>query len=208
MTDDVSVTDGLPPTAAIVRLVESAAGVRLDVDTEADAVETTDGIADASDDTSASAGDENRRSAESSAGEASTTLVGRGGGPAERLLSLLADADSVVGVVPRIESSLADQLTSTDTGGTTARIVLTGRAAARLTGPTRPAIRSAVADRGVDLYTHEGDSAIGILIVDDRAVAGLFDDRGLAAVLLTRDPSVRRWAAESCRRYLDAADPL
>ena len=141
--------------------------------------------------------------------ERSLTLVGRADetGPVERLPSLLTDAGSVVGVVPRIESSLADRLTAADAPAD-ARIVLTGRAGERLTGPARPAIRSALVGRGVDLYTHRGDSPVGVLLVDDRAVVGLFDGPTLAAVLTTDHPSVREWAAATFRRYREAADAV
>lgn len=137
-----------------------------------------------------------------------TTVVGRDGeaGPGASLPPLLAGAESVVGVVPRIERELSDRLT--DAGELDARIVLTGRARERLTGPVRSVVRSRLADRGVDLYTHDGDSPVGVLLVDDRAVVGLFDDRGLAAVLLADDPAIREWVAETCRRYLDVAEPL
>ena len=139
-----------------------------------------------------------------------TIVVGRDGtaGPADRLPSVLADAESIVGVVPRIETSLSNRLGDAASAGLTARIVLTGRARRRLTGPIRSALRSRMADRGVDLYTHDGDPPVGVLLVDDRAVVGLFDDEGLAAVLLTDDPAIREWAVGVCRRYLDAGDPL
>lgn len=169
MTDDADA-----PTTALVRLVESAAGVTLDL--EADAA----------------------------------TVVGRGGdaGPADRLPALLAGAESIVAVVPRIERALAGRLADAASGGLTARIVLVGRARTRLTGPVRPAVRSRMSDRGVDLYTYDGDSPVGVLLVDDGAIVGSFDEHGLAAVLFTRDPAVREWAARTCRRYLEAAEPL
>lgn len=140
----------------------------------------------------------------------STCVAGREGsaGAAERLPAVLADAASIVGVVPRIERTLSCRLAEATSGDLAARIVLTGRARTRLTGPVRLAIRSRTADRGVDLYTHDGDSPVGVLLVDDRAVIGLFDDRGLAAVLSTDEPAVREWAADTCRRYLAAAEPL
>ena len=170
------------PTAVMVRLVESAADVAIDPES------------------------------------ATTTVVGRDRdreagrdgdpGPGARLPPLLADAESIVGVVPRIERELSDRLIDAGAGELNARIVLTGRARDRLTGPVRSVVRSRLADRGVDLYTHDGDSPVGVLLVDDRAVVGLFDDRGLAAVLLTDDSAIREWVAGTSRRYLDAAEPL
>ena len=143
-------------------------------------------------------------------GSNTTAVVGRDGdaGPGEHLPPLLADADSIVGVVPRIERVLSDRLTNLGGDDSDIRIVLTGRAKERLTGPVRSVVRSKLADRGIDLYTHDGDSPVGVLLVDDRAAVGLFDDRGLAAILLTDDPAVREWAAGTARRYLAAAEPL
>ena len=189
--DDSGVDDAVTTTAALVRIVESAAGVDLDTD-----------VGD---------GDEDgHRNGDDGGASGTTTVVGRDGtvGPAERLPSLLADAGSIVGVVPRLDASLVERLTAATAAEMEARIVLTGRAGTRLTGPARPAIRSSMADRGADLCVHDGDSPIGILLVDDRAVVGLFDGRGLAAVLATDDPAVRGWAAETYRRYADAAEPL
>ena len=189
--DDSGVDDAVTTTAALVRIVESAAGVDLDTD-----------VGD---------GDEDgHRNGDDGGASGTTTVVGRDGtaGPAERLPSLLSDAGSIVGVVPRLDASLAERLTATTATDIEAHIVLTGRAGTRLTGPARPAIQSSMAERGVDLRVHDGDSPVGVLLVDDRAVVGLFDGRGLAAVLATGDPAVRGWAAETYRRYADAAEPL
>lgn len=186
---------GTTAAATLVALVESAAGVDLGVDAGAET--------DPSD--AAPTG-----TATGSTAAGTVTVVDRRGatGPADRLPSLLADAGSVVGVVPRIESSLADRLTDEAAADRDARIVLTGHARERLTGPTRSVVRSALADRGVDLYAHDGDSPVGVLLVDDVAVVGLFDGPDLAAVLTTDVPAVREWAAATVRRYLDAAEPL
>ncbi|EMA57539.1 hypothetical protein C470_14773 [Halorubrum distributum JCM 13561] len=140
--------------------------------------------------------------------------------PAERLAELLGEADSVVAVVPRLDADLARRLNAslkvgdggTD-GGTdpsaprSARVVFTGSAADRLSGATGPVVRRALADRGVDAYRHDGESPVAVALGDDRAAVGLIDDAGVAALLWTRDPTVREWAAATCRRYLDAAEP-
>jgi hypothetical protein len=149
--------------------------------------------------------------------------------PAERLAGLVGEADSVVAVVPRFDADLARRLNAAlaagdegadgrdegadgqlDSAGAPreARIVFTGPAADRLAGATGPVVRRALADRGVDAYRHGGESPVAVALGDERAVVGLIDDSGVAALLWTDDPSVREWAAATCRRYLDAAEPV
>lgn len=139
-------------------------------------------------------------------------------GPGVRLTKLVAGSDTVVGVVPRADPGLARRLLSTgdasldavgdaEGDGGTVRLVFTGRAADRLTGLTGTALRSVLADHGVEAYRHDGDSPIGVVLVDDRAVIGLFDEGRLAALLTSDDAAVREWAAATCRRYLAAAEP-
>jgi murein DD-endopeptidase MepM/ murein hydrolase activator NlpD len=127
-------------------------------------------------------------------------------GPGTRLADIAAGGDSIVGVVPRIDPSLARRVADEVDGE--ARLVFTGSAGDRLAGPTGTAVRSALSGRGVEAYRHGGDSPVGVLLVGDRAAVGLFDDRGLAAVLWSDAPPVREWAAATCRRFLAAADPV
>jgi hypothetical protein len=151
-------------------------------------------------------------------------LVERGDEPgtAARLFGIVGSGDAVVGVVPRADPALARRLLGDSdrvddgsiggvgdegTDGRTIRLVFTGRAADRLTGPSGTVIRPVLAERGIEAYRHDGDSPIGVLLVDDRAVVGLFDERGLAALLWSDAPAVREWAAATCRRYLSAAEP-
>ncbi|WP_080509897.1 hypothetical protein [Halorubrum saccharovorum] len=141
-------------------------------------------------------------------------------GPAARIPALVGAGNSVVGVVPHADTALARRLLGSDDGGDgdskgvdaeggrTIRLVFTGRAANRLTGPSGAVIRSILADHGVEAYRHSGDSRIGVLLVGDRAGVGLFDERGLAALLWSDAPAVREWAADTCRRYLSAAEPV
>ncbi|WP_435093084.1 hypothetical protein [Halorubrum sp. N11] len=152
---------------------------------------------------------------ESESGAIDADLVERGDepGPVSRLAGLVAAGDTVVGVVPRADPALARRFISgrgeTDRGDEeTVRLVFTGRAADRLAGPSGTAVRSLLADRGIEAYRHDGDSPIGVLLVDDRAVVGLFDEGGLAALLWSDAPAVREWAATTCRRYLSAAEPV
>ena len=145
--------------------------------------------------------------------------------PAGRLAELVGDADSVVAVVPSVDADLARRLNeSLAAGGGGAdegneagsgadapretRVVFTGSAADRLAGATGRVVRRALADRGVDAYRHEGESPIAVVLADDRAAVGLIDGAGVAALLWTRDAAVREWAAATCRRYLDAAEPV
>lgn len=158
----------------------------------------------------------------SDAGALDADLVVRGEdpGPADRLRALVAGGDSLVGVVPRADPGLARRLLgngdqSTGDGGDrtlgdgrTVRLVFTGKAADRLAGVSGGVLRSVLAERGVDAFRHDGDSPIGVLLVGDRAAVGLFDERGLAALLWSDASAVREWAAETCRRYLSAADPV
>jgi hypothetical protein len=47
-----------------------------------------------------------------------------------------------------------------------------------------------------------------VLLVGDRAVVGLFDERGLAAVGWSDAAPVREWAADTCRRFLADSDAV
>lgn len=139
-------------------------------------------------------------------------------GPTDRLPALVPGDVSVVGVVPVIEPSLARQVVGDGVGegvddsvgeGSAVveiRLVLTGSASERLTSPSGAAIRTVLANRGVDAYVHDGDSPIGVLLVGERVVVGLFDDGGLAALLWSDAPAIREWAAATCGRYLHAAE--
>ncbi len=164
--------------------------------------------------------------------DAGTTLVDRGNdtpAPSELLASTIADATSVVGVIPRIETSLLDRLAdedgrnardeaaievaaevTTESGRTSldARVVLVGRARDRIGGSAGFAIRSLLDDVPVEVFVAPGDSPIGVLLADDRAIIGHFDEAGLAALLVSDDDEIRAWAAETIRRYLSVAEPL
>ncbi|TKX70846.1 hypothetical protein [Halorubrum sp. SP9] len=156
------------------------------------------------------------RGSGSEAGDAAAT-------PAGRLAELVGEADSVVAVVPRFDADLARRLNASPAAGgdetdgesdqefrasapRAVRVVFTGSAADRLSGAAGSIVRRALVDRGVDAYRHEGESPVTVALVDDRAVVGLTDGDGVVALLWTDDPSVREWAAATCRRYLDAAE--
>jgi hypothetical protein len=114
--------------------------------------------------------------------------------------------ESIVGVTPRADPSLARRVARGLDAET--RLVFTGSAGDRLAGPAAPAVRSALAAHGVEPYRHEGDSPVAVLLVGDRAVVGLFDERGLAAVGWSDAAPVREWAADTCRRFLADADAV
>lgn len=142
-------------------------------------------------------------------------LVERGDdpSPASRLAGLVGAGDTVVGVVPRADPSLARRVMRDGDGvdgdgQKTVRIVFTGRAADRLRGPSGTIARSLLADHGIEAYRHDGESPIGVFLVGERAVVGLFDDSGLASVLWSDTAPIRAWAAATCRRYLSAAEPV
>ena len=198
MTDD----DSASPAAALRSLVARA--IDADLASLGDRIEVVERG-------SGSAGDD-------AAGGDSAT-------PAGRLADLVGEADSVVAVVPRFDADLAGRLNAAlaaegdaadgridpESGASApreARVVFTGSAADRLAGATGPVVRRALADRGVDAYRHEGESPVAVVLADDRASVGLIDGDGVAALLWTDDPAVREWAAATCRRYLDAAEPV
>ncbi len=187
-----------PALETLVAIVESGAGV--DFGVSADPTADPDVPVDPDQSADADPGPSN----------GGVTLVRRGDRPepTDEVWSHLAGAGSIVGVIPRIDPSLVDRLTATDAPGVDARIVLTGRAAERVSGATGAAVGTAMAERGVTLSVHGGDSPVVILLVDDRAVVGMFDGSALAAALTTDRPGVREWAAETCRRYIAAADPI
>ncbi len=129
--------------------------------------------------------------------------------PVERLAGLIAEADGVVAVVPRFDADLARRLNDALAAVPRAvRVVFTDDAADRLAGATGPIVRRALAERGVDAYRHDGESTVTVVLADERAAVGLIDGNGVAALLTTDDPAVREWAAGTCRRYLDAAEPV
>ena len=143
------------------------------------------------------------------------TVVERGDDPGPgvvlpALISRVADDAagdaSVVGVVPRIDPSLARRVAADIDAET--RLVFTGSAADRLAGTEGAAVRSVLSAHGIDSYRHDGDSPVGVTLIGERAIVGSFDDSGLAAVLWSDAPPVREWAAATCRRFLAAADPV
>ena len=140
--------------------------------------------------------------------DGAVTFVERGDDPdpGAWVLDLIDGDESVVGVVPRVEPSLARGLAGRVDGDI--RLVLTGSAGERLTGASGAPLRSVLANHGVGASVHDGDSPVGVLLVGERAVVGLFDDKGLAAVLSSDSSAVREWAAATCQRYFAAADPV
>jgi len=135
--------------------------------------------------------------------------------PAERLAEIVGDADAVVAVVPRLDAGLARRLSgvleSSDgdaDGPRDLRVVFTDAASDRLSGPAGPVVRRLLVDRGIDAYRHDGESPVAVVLADDRAVVGLVDGDGIAALLWSDAAAVREWAAATCGRYLDAAEPV
>lgn len=132
--------------------------------------------------------------------------------PVDLLVEAVDGAGSLVAVVPQIDAGLAGRLDGAlerdGSESADARIVFTGRAAGRLRGATGSVARAALAARGVEMYCHDGDSPVAVVLADDRAAVALVDDDGVAALLASDAPTVREWAAATCRRYLAAADPV
>jgi len=143
---------------------------------------------------------------ETLSGSVALTKRGDGPTPGARVLDLVGDGGSIVGVVPRIEPSLARGLAERVDGEV--RLVLTGTAGERVVGTSGAPIRSALANHGVGVSVHGGDSPVGVLLVDDRALIGVFDDDGLAAVLSSDAPAVREWVTATYRRYAAVAESV
>ena len=161
-----------------------------------------------------------------------TRLVGRspgdgdGSGPASHAAVVFEDATAVIGVVPRVDAEIARRLLAAVDEGAAVRLVVTGRALDAASGMGGVGLRAAVGSRNVELFAHDrteesaasglrkGQSAdsvdvpLALLFVDDRALIGLFDDEGLAAVLSTTDPGVCGWVVECFERYREASSPL
>ncbi|WP_049982236.1 hypothetical protein [Halorubrum sp. BV1] len=117
-------------------------------------------------------------------------------------------SSSIVGVVPRLDATTVSRLRDAVGGpdpDRTVRLVFTGSAAERLSGRSGAPFRAALARRGIEVSVHAADSSVAVLLVGERAVVGLFDEAGLAALLSTSAPAVRTWAAGVYRRYAAAA---
>ncbi|GAA0539304.1 hypothetical protein ABNG02_15930 [Halorubrum ejinorense] len=133
----------------------------------------------------------------------------------ERLAEVVGDAEAVVAVVPRLDAGLARRLSgvveAADGDGDAPRdlrVVFTDAASDRLSGPAGPVVRRLLVERGIEAYRHDGESPVTVALADDRAVVGLVDGDGIAALLWSDAPAVREWAAATCGRYLDAAEPV
>ncbi|QSG04185.1 transcriptional regulator FilR1 domain-containing protein [Natranaeroarchaeum sulfidigenes] len=139
--------------------------------------------------------------------EATTTITGPEPTPAEQLRSLVVDADAAVGVLPTLPTSLLDSAGGID--GLRASVVLTGAARERLDGPALAVVESRLTDTSVTLYSHDGDSPAGLVLLDETAVCVEFDTAGEpTALVVSRAPELRAWVAETCSRYQDEADVL
>ncbi|WP_321169342.1 hypothetical protein [Halorubrum salinum] len=131
-------------------------------------------------------------------------------GPVGVLSTVVAEtgSSSIVGVVPRLDATTVRRLRDAVDGGDpdrTVRLVFTGLAAERLSGRSGAVFRAALARRGIEVAVHAAESSVAVLLVGERAVVGLFDGDGLAALLSTDAPEVRTWAAGVYRRYAAAA---
>ena len=135
--------------------------------------------------------------------------------PAERLAEIVGDAEATVAVVPRVDAALARRLGGVlesadgDAGAPgDLRVVFTDAASDRLSGAAGPVVRRLLVERGIEAYRHDGESPVAVALADDRAVVGLIDGEGITALLWSDAAAVREWAAATCGRYLDAAEPV
>jgi len=140
--------------------------------------------------------------------DGNTTLTERGDtpNPAARVVDSVAKDAWIVGVIPRVEPSIARGFAGTVDGEV--RLVFTGSAGDRLLKPSGAPLRAVLTNHDVEASVHDGDSPVGVLLVGECALVGLFDADGLAAVLVSDSPAVREWAAATCQRYVNAAEPV
>ena len=139
--------------------------------------------------------------------DTTTTITGPEPTPAQQLRSLVADADAAVGVLPALPASLLESVGGVD--GLRASVVLTGAARQRLDGPALSLVESRLADASVTVYGHDGDSPIGLFLLDETVVCAAFDAAGdPTALVVSRAPELRAWVGETCSRYRDEADVL
>lgn len=187
MTEDTQ-----PPAVALRSLVASAVDADLaDLDGRTELVE---------------------RATETASGDA---VAASDGSPIERLAEIAGDAEAVVAVVPRLDAALARRLSGVlasadgdEDAASDLRVVFTDAASDRLSGPAGPVVRRLLAEREIEAYRHEGESPVAVVLADDLAVVGLVDGDGVAALVSSDAPAVREWAAATCGRYLDAAEPV
>jgi len=139
------------------------------------------------------------------------TLVTRDAGDlVDSLATRLADAGAIVAVLPHIDSAVVQAVQSDvrpAASSTDIRIVFVEPARTRISGPRGTAIRAALKAQSIDWYASDVSAPVGLLLADEHAVVGGFDDGRLETALLSTDDVIRSWVAETCRRYLRSADP-
>ena len=139
------------------------------------------------------------------------TLVTRDAGDlVDSLATRLADASAIVAVLPHIDSAVVQAVQSDvrpAASSTDIRIVFVEPARTRISGPRGTAIRAALKAQSIDWYASDVSAPVGLLLADEHAVVGGFDDGRLETALLSTDDVIRSWVAETCRRYLRSADP-
>jgi len=139
------------------------------------------------------------------------TLVTRDAGDlVDSLATRLADAGAIVAVLPHIDSAVVQAVQSDvrpAASSTDIRIVFVEPARTRISGPRGTAIRAALKAQSIDWYASDVSAPVGLLLADEHAIVGGFDDGRLETALLSTDDVIRSWVAETCRRYLRSADP-
>jgi len=139
------------------------------------------------------------------------TLVTRDAGDlVDSLATRLADAGAIVAVLPHIDSAVVQAVQSDvrpAASSTDIRIVFVEPARTRISGPRGMAIRAALKAQSIDWYASDVSAPVGLLLADEHAVVGGFDDGRLETALLSTDDVIGSWVAETCRRYLRSADP-
>ena len=141
--------------------------------------------------------------------ERATLVTREAGDLVDAIAAQLADAGSLVAVLPRIDSAVVQAVGSdVRPGGPSVdvRIVFVGPARTRISGPGGTAIRAALTAQSIEWYVSDVTAHVGLLLADEHAVVGGFDNGRLETALLTTDEAICSWVAESCRRYLETAN--
>ncbi len=141
--------------------------------------------------------------------ERATLLTRDAGDLVDGLARRLATTNSLVAVLPHIDSTVIQTVQSDARSAVSSadvRIVFAGPARARVTKPRGTAIRAVLTARSIDWYTSDERAPVGLLLADEHAVVGGFDQGRLETALLSTDDAICTWVAETCRRYLKSAD--
>jgi len=142
--------------------------------------------------------------------ERATLLTRDAGDLVDGLATCVTDAGALVAVLPHVDATVVRTVQSDARPAVSCadvRVVFVGPARARISGPGGTAIRAALTMRSIDWYVSAASAPVGFLIVDEHAAVCGFDHGRLETALVSTNDAIRSWVAETCRRYLEAAEP-